>query len=628
MRSRLWMAAILACLAGCGGGHGSALMPGTTTNGTSGSANSSSKAKATLTITIPNAASLPASKRQIAYVSAASNTIDVTATFGATVFTNNNIDVSGSSPYCVPAANGRTCNVPIEAPIGASVQFELQIFNGSGQVLSTSSFATPVTAAIAGQGVNVLPPVVLNGVPSSFSVSVGAIPYNVVNYSASASSAPAQVIVTAKDASGDIIAGPGNYSTSDGLTAISYSIGQYVAVEIPSVNFSTNSTCSSQTASATWSAPSNTVYACNTGSSNIGTQFLVTQSNTGASQTIPVPFVDISISEVQLSHNDYMQIPIFYGGSGPSSATAEYGTDNVGGIGPGYAFAGTANSTSPVGCQLTGAQTPPAFVVYGANGNFYVIGAGGTPSIYKFAESTMTSGGGNNCASTTSLATLSTSPSAVAEDPVHHRLWVAEGTTIQIFDETANFTTTNPLLTTLSSSISTVNALAFTAAESAMYASTYQNSAIQRFSTSSDSSTNTETLDAGSPGDVVAAGPDGAVYAMTQLAAPTIYRLNPNYTYSASPPVVAAYPSGAQFDDVFQAGMFAVGGDGQIWVLEGLTPTIDRVDPTSGNVFVSAAPVTGTISQIFAASGNGVNRIGWLEGGFQVYLWPGLWPAD
>jgi hypothetical protein len=603
-------------MAGCGrGGSLGGAVPGGT--GSAGSLPSGT-ARATLTLTIPNVAGIASSKRQLAYVSSASATVNLTATSGAQSIPNNGLNVSSSSPYCVAAGTGRTCSLPIKAPIGASVQFTLQILDASSAVLSTSNFASPVIATVSEGAANQLPAVVLDGVPSSFAVSVGQVPYNVQG---GALSAAPQVIVTVEDAAGDIIAGPGNYRTANGLTAITYGIAQYAATSLASVAFSANSNCSSSTPSATWSAPSNTLYFCNGGSPDIGTQIVVTESDNSVAETIPVPFAAIPISEIQLSDNDFVRSPVFFLGS-ISFIASQYHTGNVGGLGGLYAFATDDNGTDGVGCTLSGGQTPAASLVYGANGNFYLVGAGSTPYVYEFPESLMNSGGAGSCSGTTSAAALTSSPSAPAvEDPVNHRLWIAVGTTIEVLSESGSL----PVLTTLSSSISNVNALAYSAAEGAMYASNYGTSQVERFSTSSYAAT-TVTLDGGGGGDVVAAGPDGAVYALTLPGSTTnLYRLNPGYVFSASPPLVAQYNTAIEL--VPEPEYMAVGGDGQVYVAEGLTENIDRIDPLTGNIQTSATPNTTALGSIATASGGGINRLLWLNGDFDVYAWPGVWPA-
>jgi len=609
----------LATLAGCGHA-GSSVTPvaaGAGAAAVGGAAAGVSTAK--LSLSIPNPAALSSTKRQVAYVSSASATVNLTATYGAQTISNNGLNVASGSPYCVASGTGRLCQLPIKAPIGSSVQFTMQILDANADILSTSNFATPVTAAIAEGGANVLPTVVLDAVPVSFSVSVGEVPYNVQGGSLSA--AP-QVIVTAKDAAGDIIAGPGNYRTSNGLTAITYSIAQYAATSLTSVAFSANANCSASTATASWSAPSNTLYFCNSGSPDIGTQLVVTESDNSVAETIPVPFAAIPISETQLSHNDYKQSPVYFIGT-ITQISNQYHTDKVGGIGSlAYAFATDADGSQGVGCTLSGGQTPAAYVVYAANGNFYLVGSGSTPSVYAFPESSMTSGAGNACGGTQSAALPGSLSAPIVEDPANQRLWIAVGTTIKVLSEAGSM----PVLTTLSSNIGNINAFAYSAPENAMYASNFGTSKVERFSTTTFAAT-TETLDSGTGGDVVAAGPDGAVYALTIPGTTTaIYRLNPGYVFSASPPMVAQYdfvdpdPPYPQY--------FAVGGDGQVYLAEGLTENIDRIDPVTGNIQTSAAPSTANLGSIATASGNGVNRLLWLNSDYNVYAWPGVFPGN
>jgi len=125
---------------------------------------------------------------------------------------------------------------------------------------------------------------------------------------------------------------------------------------------------------------------------------------------------------------------------------------------------------------------------------------------------------------------------------------------------------------------------------------------------------------------LLAAGPDGAVYALTLPGSTTnLYRLNPGYVFSASPPLVALYNTAIEL--VPEPEYMAVGGDGQVYVAEGLTENIDRIDPLTGNIQTSATPNTTALGSIATASGGGINRLLWLNGDFDVYAWPGVWPA-
>lgn len=182
-------------LAACGG-HSSSVIPGTSTGGKGAMAN--------FVITIPPK-SVSSNSAKPHYISPNTQSATISVA-GQTVTANLTATSAGCS---TPAGGSLTCTVAVPAPAGSDT-FTVTLFdaaNGTGNQLSTGT----VTATInAGATNNV--PVTLNGVVASVAISLG----NTAPYVGSAVSIP--VTITAKDASGATIIGPGNYSPAIALT--------------------------------------------------------------------------------------------------------------------------------------------------------------------------------------------------------------------------------------------------------------------------------------------------------------------------------------------------------------------------------------------------------------------------
>ncbi|MHB8177129.1 MAG: hypothetical protein ACYDA5_01030 [Vulcanimicrobiaceae bacterium] len=168
---------------------------------------------ASFIIKVPKAATTSSTNPNPNYISAATQSVTITV---SGVSTPTTVNLTPSSPNCSSSSGTLTCTASVPAPIGSDT-FTLTMFdktNGAGNQLSTGT----VTATInAGTTNNV--PVILNGVVASVAVSL-ANPAPAVGVSATI-----PLTVTAMDADGDTIVGPGNYtptitlSTSDSTNA-------------------------------------------------------------------------------------------------------------------------------------------------------------------------------------------------------------------------------------------------------------------------------------------------------------------------------------------------------------------------------------------------------------------------
>jgi len=187
-------AATVAC--GGGGGGGSAApgqQPAALTSGTA-------------LLTIPNRVTA-SSVRQAQYVSASVVSVGIAINGAGPTFAN----VSASSTLCTATSSGRTCAIPVGAPAGAAT-FVITLYDGpsgSGNLLGTGSVTQTVVLGTA-FSVNV----VVNGVIATLAIAVSPTSLPAVPGTPST----ATITATAKDADGNTIIGPGNYTTPIALT--------------------------------------------------------------------------------------------------------------------------------------------------------------------------------------------------------------------------------------------------------------------------------------------------------------------------------------------------------------------------------------------------------------------------
>jgi sugar lactone lactonase YvrE len=218
MRTRIVALFALAGLAGCTGGSHTVVPPSSV--GTPASKGPSA-ATATFKITIP-ARSATAAARTPHYVSAATQSIVITLTTvnGAT-FTGTPASIASNLTTSNPACTGipLTCTVVAPAAVGNDAftvaTYDAQQTSASpasptGQLLSQAT----VTVAVAASQPNVAPPLVLNGVAASITLSPPAADPHILGTPSTRiqiiGNQPYTFTVNGRDADGNIIVDPGS----------------------------------------------------------------------------------------------------------------------------------------------------------------------------------------------------------------------------------------------------------------------------------------------------------------------------------------------------------------------------------------------------------------------------------
>ncbi len=203
-RTPLALAALAALLSACGGGGGSS-SPIPSTGGSGSSTQPAQTAPAKMVINIP-APSQQNTHFRPNYISAATQSMTVGLVSGSSTTSLVTVNLTQSSPNCtVPAGGGLQCTATVQAPFGTD-NFAVSTYsglNGTGNVLSTGQIQATLTSG----GTEPTVQVSLNGVPASVSLVLGTATLP-VGYAGSTS-----VIVQAQDASGNLIIGPGLFST-------------------------------------------------------------------------------------------------------------------------------------------------------------------------------------------------------------------------------------------------------------------------------------------------------------------------------------------------------------------------------------------------------------------------------
>ncbi|MDB5095052.1 MAG: lyase-like protein [Candidatus Eremiobacteraeota bacterium] len=189
--SRLAGASLIAgMLAGCGGGTNGTLTP-------SPRSGTSATSSVTLRIVVPSPASASSSRRTPRYVSAATKSATVVVTPAG----------SGAAAPVVVNCALNTCSGTIAAPVGSDT-FDVQLYDqtgGTGNVLSRGS---TVQAVVANQ---------TNSVNLTFDPVVKTVKLALVTSSLPAGTAATDTLnITAQDAQGMIIVGPGSYVDAAG----------------------------------------------------------------------------------------------------------------------------------------------------------------------------------------------------------------------------------------------------------------------------------------------------------------------------------------------------------------------------------------------------------------------------
>ncbi len=198
------VAAALFAMCACGGGGGSAPLPST-----GGGQQTQSTAPANMVITIP-----PLSQQnkhfRPNYISAGTQSMTVGLVSGGSTTPLATVNLTtGSSNCTTPSGGGLQCTVTVNAPYGTDT-FAVSTFpqtNGAGTALSVGEVQVTITRGATTPTVTLD----LDGVPVAVALVLGQSELPVGNAGSTA------VIVQAADASGNLIIGPGLFSTPIGL---------------------------------------------------------------------------------------------------------------------------------------------------------------------------------------------------------------------------------------------------------------------------------------------------------------------------------------------------------------------------------------------------------------------------
>lgn len=203
-------ATLVAGLTACGGGGGSHALPtgGGSTPSTPSQPGQTQSATAQMTVFIPAHASA-AGFRNPKYISASTQSMTIGTQSGTQTTQLAEADLTPTSPNCAAQTGGGTqCNVTFIGTAGTAT-YVVSMYNqigGKGSVLSTGDIQATLSA-----GTNTTIPLALDGVPASVSVVLGVATLPVGTPSSTG------IFVQALDASGNIIVGPGGFSTPIGL---------------------------------------------------------------------------------------------------------------------------------------------------------------------------------------------------------------------------------------------------------------------------------------------------------------------------------------------------------------------------------------------------------------------------
>jgi hypothetical protein len=204
--SRLALAALAASLglAACGGGGGAA--PSIPT----GSATSPSQptpqqntAKGAISITIPSASSL-SSRVNRKFISPSTKSATISLVTSGSTSQLAEADLTPSSNGCSSTSVGTKCTISFVAPPGSDT-FLMKLYDqtgGKGNLLGSAS----VSASLSASAITSVP-VVLDGTPTAASVVLGASSLPV------GTAGSVSLFVQATDADGNIIVGPGSFTS-------------------------------------------------------------------------------------------------------------------------------------------------------------------------------------------------------------------------------------------------------------------------------------------------------------------------------------------------------------------------------------------------------------------------------
>ena len=200
--SRTYLAmAILVALGACGGGGGSPIP----SSGNGSQPASAGSGPAQLIVNIP-----PLSQQNTrfrpTYISAGTQSMTVGLVSGGTTTLLATVNLTTASSNCAtPSGGGLQCTVTVQAPFGTDT-LSVSTYSGlnaGGSVLSTGDVQVTLTRGATAAPVQLD----LNGVPATVALVLGQSELPVGNPGSTA------VIVQAKDSSGNLIIGPGLFST-------------------------------------------------------------------------------------------------------------------------------------------------------------------------------------------------------------------------------------------------------------------------------------------------------------------------------------------------------------------------------------------------------------------------------
>jgi streptogramin lyase len=206
-RLRTGAAVAVLLLAGCGGGGGGSVPAASLGAVTAPQPPASSgSSKLGIAISVPGGSSA-SSARVPRFISPSTASLTVALQGAQTPLAT--INVTPSSPGCSPAPLGIVCTATVSAPVGSNtyVVTTYDAVNATGHQLATATLVATVTI----NATNTLA-LVLNGTVANATVILGttSVTAGVPNTVA--------VTVVALDAAGNVIVGPGNYSTPVTLT--------------------------------------------------------------------------------------------------------------------------------------------------------------------------------------------------------------------------------------------------------------------------------------------------------------------------------------------------------------------------------------------------------------------------
>ncbi|HTV92157.1 MAG TPA: hypothetical protein VMG98_05510 [Verrucomicrobiae bacterium] len=195
------MTAALLALSACGGGGGGSPIP----SGNGSQPSSQGTGPAQLIVSIPPLTQQNTHFRPN-YISAGTQSMTVGLVSGGTTTSLATVNLTTASSSCTtPSGGGLQCTVTVQAPFGTDT-FAISTYSGlnaGGSVLSTGDIQVTLTRGEAAAPVQLD----LNGVPATVALVLGQSELPVGNAGSTS------VIVQARDASGNLIIGPGLFST-------------------------------------------------------------------------------------------------------------------------------------------------------------------------------------------------------------------------------------------------------------------------------------------------------------------------------------------------------------------------------------------------------------------------------